>query len=273
MSRDSAGADSGAELVFPQREAQSSPRSERIHYVRQPAPIGHGRAALVIVTCLGSLAFTALAAFNDGQAFIAAASPSLYGSLLLLVFLLAGTGLMIHAGWMGVKVPWHFPAVLVVAAAVLGVLTVPVALRVADKNRAEEPVAVEAAHVDLRNQLLRDKSLAEQNLRLANFSGATLQHVDLTGADLSEADLRNTRFQDVNLSGVDLCGADLRGADLRGARSLDSVIDWSYAFYDRKTQLPRPLSHLLHTEAGPIPDTGRDLLYTCTASITRRIES
>jgi len=128
--------------------------------------------------------------------------------------------------------------------------------------------------LDLRNQTIRDRSFAGSNLRGSNLSGASLHRVDLSGVDLSEADLRNIRLDDVNLSGAHLCGADLRGADLRGARGLKSVADWSYVFYDTwGTRLPSAQSFALEAIPGPIPDTGRDLLYMCQDNLTQRIES
>ncbi|HXQ88487.1 MAG TPA: pentapeptide repeat-containing protein, partial [Solirubrobacterales bacterium] len=141
------------------------------------------------------------------------------------------------------------------------------------KNEADTPALITAAPLDYRNQVMQDQSFAEMNLRRSNLSGATLRHVDLSGADLSESDLRNVRFEDVDLSKVKLCGSDLRGADLRGAQGLMTVEDWSYAFYDRRTRLPRSEDYLLFTIPGPIPDTGRDLLYMCTRDTTRRIEA
>jgi hypothetical protein len=71
------------------------------------------------------------------------------------------------------------------------------------------------------------------------------------------------------MSGVDLCGADLRGADLRGATGLSDVENWAYAYYNRATQLPAGLDFALIP--GPVADTGRGLLYMCTANQTHLI--
>src|ERR1700749_153443 len=169
-------------------------------------------------------------------------------------------------------VPWYFLTALVLGC-LGGIGALVPSWHVLTKNEADTPAPIAAAPLDLRTRAVQDQSFAGMNLRGSNFSGATLRHVDFSGADLSESDLLNARFEDVDLSKVELCGSDLRGADLRGAHGLKAIEDWSYVFYDRKTRLPRSEDYLLFTIPGPIPDTGRDLLYMCTRDPTRRIEA
>jgi hypothetical protein len=275
MDSDKRGSDDTGELVFPladrspsSRDAKRPPRP-----IRRPEPIGHGRAILAIATSLGSLAFTILAAIDDSRAFAAIATPGLVSSFALGVVLLACVGLIVHAGVMGVRVPWHFPVAVLAGCFTIGVLMLPDAMRITTKKDAEQSVSPHGKQLTLRNAVVTDVSFAGRDLRGSNLSEATLRHVDLSGTDLSESDLRNARFYDVDLSGAHLCAADLRGADLSGAHGLDSVVDWSYTFYDRRTRLPISMESLLHIEPGPIPDTGRDLLYMCERDVTRRIEA
>ena len=153
-------------------------------------------------------------------------------------------------------------------------MTIGPAWRVITKQEAQPLPPLPGQHLDLRNQTVRDQSFAGRNLRGSNLSGATLHHVDLSGTDLSESDLRNVRLDDVDLSAANLCGVDLRGADLRGAQGLESVADWSYVFYNTwRTRLPSSESFALESLPGPLPDTGRDLLYVCGGNLTKRIES
>lgn len=225
----------------------------------------------VIAASLFSLALTAIAWAVDIRSFQAVASPDLYCWMTLcgVVFIAGATAWTAIRG--GVSVPWYFWTILVVGAVVGAFLTKP-AWRILTKDEAEAPLPLPAAHIDLRNELVNDKSFAERNLRRSELSGATFRHVDLSGADLSESDLRNASFEDVDLSGANLCGVDLRGADLRGAHGIGAVEDWSYVFYDRETRVPRSRNFTLSLSPGPIPDTGRDLLYMCKQDITRRIK-
>lgn len=225
--------------------------------------------AVVASAC--SLTLTGVAWAVDIRSFQAVATPELYCWIGLCVVVVFG-GLVAAAAVYGrVPVPWYFRVALV-AGAVVGVLTVDTAWRILTKEEAQPREPIPAAHVDLRNQVVTDRSFAEGNMRRSELSGATFRHVDFSGADLSESDLRNARFEDVDLSGAKLCGVDLRGADLTGARGVDAVADWSYVFYDRHTRVPRSDDFILAMSPGPIPDTGRDLLYMCKQDVTRRIE-
>jgi hypothetical protein len=232
--------------------------------------VGRGEEVVAIVAGLGLLALSSIAWANDLRAFEAVATPGLYCWMLLCIVCAVGMVVTARARRAGMHVPWYFRAALYAGIAG-GLLTVPSAFRVITKQEATAPPPLAAAHIDLRNQMVQDRSFAERNLRRSELSGATFHHVDLSGADLSESDLRRARFEDVDLSRATLCGVDLRGADLRGARGLGDVADWSYAFYDRHTLMPKSSGLLLRTREGPIPDTGRDLLYMCTQDVTRRI--
>jgi hypothetical protein len=219
----------------------------------------------LVASGLNLLAFT-----TDLQAFRAVATLTLLFWLALCLVCSAGLVLMVHARRRGLEVPFYFRALLVLGA-LAGVLTLSPAIRVLTKNTAEKEESVASANLDLRDRVVQDRSFAGRQLRNSNLSEATLHHVDLGGTDLSESDLRDATFRDVNLSGATLCGADIRGADLRGARGLKAVADWSYVFYDSHTRLPKSLSYILVALPGPVPDTGRDLLYMCSPNIVQRI--
>jgi hypothetical protein len=226
-----------------------------------------------ICILVASFGLSLLAAFNDLRSFEAVATPSLYCWLVLCGVCTAGIVLSVRARRAGLVVPWHFRIALLIGVA-CGLLSIGPAWRILTKQAAQPVAPLPGEPLDLRNQTIRDRSFAGANLRGATLSGATLRHVNFSGVDLSEADLRNIKMEDVDLSGVRLCGADLRGADLRGARGLESVADWSYAFYNTwRTRLPRSQSFGLEAIPGPIPDTGRDLLYMCQNNVTQRIES
>jgi hypothetical protein len=230
---------------------------------------------IVIPTTLFSLisvALTVVAWTNDVRAFHAVANPALYCWVILCTACASGLWLTANLSRKGVMIPGYFLTALVMGC-LGGIGALVPSWHVLMKNEADTPVPIPAAPLDLRNRVIEDRSFAEMNLQGSNFSGATLRHVDFSNANLSESDLRNARLEDVDLSNVELCGSDLRGADLRGARGLKAVEDWSYVFYDRKTRLPASEDYLLFTIPGPIPDTGRDLLYMCTRDTTRRIEA
>jgi Pentapeptide repeats (8 copies) len=225
----------------------------------------------VAIICL---AWTAVARFNDARAFEAIATPGLYGWLGLSLLCTIGVALTVRARRENFHVPSYFRWTLRAGVACGLLAVVLVAWPVLFKDAAQPVTPLPGERLDIRNQTIHDRSFAGRNLRSSNLSGATLRHVDLGGVDLSESDLRNVRFEDVNLSGAELCGVDLRGADLRGARGLGSVYDWSYVFYNTwRTRLPDSQFFLLDAVPGPIPDTGRDLLYMCGGDVTKRIES
>jgi hypothetical protein len=220
---------------------------------------------------LGSLVMAAVAWAVDLRSFQAVATPQLYCWMVLCAVVVIG-GVSAAVAVNGkVRVPWYFRVVLA-AGAVVGAFTIKPAWRILTKDEAQSTALLPAAHIDLRNQVIRDKSFAERNLRRSELSGTVFDHVDLSDADLSESDLRNARFEDVDLSGARLCGVDLRGADLRGARGVGAIADWSYVFYNGHTYVPRTKHFIFSLSPGPIPDTGRDLLYMCKQDITRRID-
>ena len=244
--------------------------------VKRPAgepsgSISRWEVLFAIVAGCVSLALAAMAWAIDLRSFQAVATPALYCWLGLCVVVVVGGAAAAVARSGDVPIPWYFRVVLV-AGAVVGIFTVGPAWRILTKDDAHSTVPLPSAHIDLRNQVVTDRSFAERNLRRSELSGVAFHHVDLSGADLSESDLRNARFEDVDLSGAKLCGVDLRGADLRGARGVDAIADWSYVFYDRQTRVPQSENFILTLSPGPIPDTGRDLLYMCKQDITRRID-
>ncbi len=211
-----------------------------------------------------------VAAASDENALKAAVSPGWYCWLVLCAVSAVGTFLTFLARRRGISVPFYFRLVLWIGAA-CGVLTFSKAWQVITETEAQAKTASKAAHLDMRNRVIRDASYAERNLRGSDFSRATFDRVDLSGADLSESDLRDAIFHKVDFSGADLCGVDLRGADLRGARGLRAVKDWSYVFYNNRTELPASVSYILFTLPGPMPDNGHDLLYMCKANVVKRL--
>lgn len=232
----------------------------------------HLVAVFAIVVLVGSLGFSLVALITDVRAFLALANLGLYCWLVLCGACSVGALLTVRARYLGTDIPLHLTVVLVVGIA-CGLFALGPALRVLDKEEAEPTAPLVGSPLDLRNHVVQDRSFAEQDLRRSQLAGATFRHVDLSGTNLAESDLRNVEFEDVDLSRATLCGVDLRGADLRGAMGLDAVADWSYVFYDHRTQLPATLAYLLFTAPGPIPDTGRDLLYMCSEDVTRRIDA
>lgn len=227
-----------------------------------------------VIWTLSVLVFTAasviLASASNATALKAITGLGWYCWLVLCAVSGVALALTVLARWRGASVPIYFRVVLMVGVT-CGVLTWPAAWQVITAEKAKAESAPAGANIDMRNQVIRDTSFAERNLRDSDFSGATFEHVDLSEADLSESDLRGTIFHKVNFTGVNLCGVDLRGADLRGALHLPAVKDWSYVFYNEKTKLPASVSYILPTFAGPIPDTGHDLLYMCKADVVKRL--
>jgi pentapeptide repeat protein len=228
-------------------------------------------AFLAILCALGALLLTGIAWAVDLRAFQAVATPVLYCWIILCGAVVIAGVTAVAAARVRLYVPWYFRVVLI-AGAIMGVFMVKPAWRILTKDRPESTASFPATNIDFRNRVITDKSFAERNLRRAELSGVTFHHVDLSGADLSEADLRNARFEDVELSGATLCGVDLRGADLHGAHDVDAVADWSYVFYDKQTRVPRSRGFVFSLAPGPIPDTGRDLLYMCKRDKVRRID-
>lgn len=260
-----------SERARPQRpEAQDRTRTPRARPAPRRVPVRREEPIIAIVASLVALGFALVARLNDVRAFEAIATPGLYCWLALCAICTFGVLLTTQARRLGARVPWHFRASLLAGVA-SGLLTLGPAWKVLTKHDSAAPAPFTGARVDLRNEVVQDRSFADGDLRRADMSGATLRHVDLSGTNLSESDLRNARLEDVDLSEANLCGADLRGADLRGAHGLDVVASLAYVFYDRRTRLPRSQEDLLFTEPGPIPDTGRDLLYMCETDVTRRI--
>jgi hypothetical protein len=233
---------------------------------------GRGETVGAIAILVISVGFSIAALISDARAFWAVDTPSYYCWLALSALCTVGIVLTVRARRANFPVPLYFRLLLVLGV-LAGVLTVSPAIRVLTKDdaKAEQPLA--ETNVDLRNRHVEEVSYAGRVLRHSDFSGATLDHVDLSGANLAESDFRNATFEDVDLSGAVLCGADLRGADLRGAEGLDAVADWSYVFFDGRTRVPKSVGFLLLGLPGPIEDTGRDLLYMCSAGQVRRIES
>lgn len=113
---------------------------------------------------------------------------------------------------------------------------------------------------------VRHLDLRSSDVRGSDFRGATIRDSDFQDARLDTSSFRGATLDRVNLSGAELCAADFRGADLRGAVGLDSVRDWSYVFYDKKTKWPT--SFVIEAIPGPIEETFRDLLYTCSGDNT-----
>jgi hypothetical protein len=226
-------------------------------------------AATAVLLFLGTILPTVLAVATDTLAFNAVATPAQYALLVLSALCALGVLLLAYP-LRGKPAPLYFRLALIV-----GILSafasLPTAIQVLTKTKGTVAEPSPLSGRDLRGQAITDKSLGP-DLRRAHLQGARLTHVSLANADLSEADLRGARLWDVEMSGANLCGADLRGADLRGARHLDLVKQWSYAYYDHHTKLPA--GHLGFLEfAGPIPDTGRGLLYMCTPNDTSRISA
>jgi hypothetical protein len=256
---------------YPSRQVRRAAERAGVDTSKRTAPpwgwVETGAAILVLV---GSIGLSLAAWIEDARAFLAIATPSLYCWLALCLLSGVGVALTLRARWTGISVPVYFRLALLAGVA-CGLFTLSPAWHVLTKQEPRPPSPTPGAHLDLRNRMIEDTSFAGRALRGSNFSGATLRHVDLSGADLSESDLRNTKFENSNLTDVNLCGADMRGADLRGAHGLLSD-DWSYVFYSPgRTLLPRSIDYLLNAYAGPIPDNGRDLLYMCTADITKRV--
>lgn len=234
----------------------------RREFSSHPPPVGRPEVIIAVCAALAASLVNLVAFVADVRAFEAVATPTLVCWLILCLICSAGLLLLVKMRRSGLKVPFYFRALLVLGA-LMGVSTLSPALRVLRKDDAEKGHATANANQDYRNRLIDDTSFAGRSLRNSNFSGATLRHVDLSGTDLSESDFRNATFQDVNLSGATLCGADIRGANMLGAKHLGSVADWSYVFYSDRTTLPKSQSYILTFRPGPVPDTGRDLLYMC----------
>jgi hypothetical protein len=222
------------------------------------------QVGVVLILAIAPIALSAIAALNDVRAFTAVATPGLYCWLALCV--VCTLGMLVSAR---TRPPLYFQGILLIGV-LGGLLTLSTAWEVLTKNDASSEQPAMAEPSDLREKLIQDAIYANQDFRRTQFRGSVLSHVDLSGSNLAEADLRDVRFEDVDVSGVDLCGADLRGADLRGARSLDAVENWAYAYYDGDTRLPK--GYDFTAIPGPIPDTGRGLLYMCTKNQTRRID-
>lgn len=262
------------------RVSRQQRRQEERKGVRRDDASGSGSWAWIVALAVSlvSVGASLIARFNDARAFAAIDTPSLYCWLGLSLLCTGGVVLVVRARRRGIRVPTYFQLALGAGVA-CGLLSIwLVALPVLNKNDADDSVPIPGQRLDLRNMTIQDQSFAGSNLRGSDLSGATLRHVDLSETDLSESDLRNARLEDVDLSGANLCGADIRGADLRLARGLDAVDDWSYVFYSthstpstRITLLPINQGYFLEALPGPIPDTGRDLLYMCEADKTRRI--
>ncbi|HEX5592131.1 MAG TPA: pentapeptide repeat-containing protein [Solirubrobacterales bacterium] len=238
----------------------------------QPAPTPWWEVAYGVILLTSTVGLSLIAAASNLTALRAVTNVGWYCWLLLCSLSAVGIFLAFLVERRGLHVPLYCSLVLWIGA-FCGIFTFDDAWKVITEPAPEQRDIPESAHLDLRNQLIRDTSFAERNLRGSNFSGATLTRVDLSGANLSESDLREATFNNVDFSGTDLCGVDLRGADMRGGRGLRAVQDWSYVFYDNRTRLPGPVSYLLMTRPGPIPDNGHDLLYMCKANLVRRLRS
>lgn len=217
--------------------------------------------------CFGSIV---IARASDEIALKAVTSAGWYCWLFLCAISAFGLSLIYLAGRRGISIPLYFRVTLMVGAT-CGVFTCAAAWRVITADTAHAEPIPTGANLDLRDQIVRNTSYAGRNLRGSNFSAATLERVDLSDTELAESDLRRATFRKVDLSGADLCGVDLRGTDLRGAIGLKAVADWSYVFYNEKTRLPPADSYILFTHAGPIPDSGHDLLYMCQANTVKRL--
>jgi Pentapeptide repeats (8 copies) len=217
-----------------------------------------------------SLSLFILATASDEIALKAVTNPGWYCWLLLCALSMLGLALTFFASGRGMSVPLYF-RILLMAGATCGAFTFSAAWQVITANKAHAEPVQQGADLDLRDKFVHDTSYAGRNLRGSDLSGATLDRVDLSDTDLAESDLRRTSFRKVDLSGADLCGVDLRGADLRGALGLRTVKDWSYVFYNEGTKLPASDWNILSTHAGPIPDSGHDLLYMCQANVVRRL--
>jgi hypothetical protein len=235
----------------------------------EPAPLWFAEAATAGLVFIVAAGLNVVADLNDVRAFSALAEPSTYAWLVLSLICSGGLAFAARTRRRGVKVPLYFRGAL--ALGVIGaLLTLTVPLRVLRKPDVQPPAATPTGYIDLSGKTVTDADYADANLRRARFSGTVFRHADFSSANLAEADLRNAVFEAVDFDGARLCGADLRGADLRGAKNLRHVRDWSYAFYDKKTKLPK---HVMFLElVGTVKDTGRGLLYMCRANETRRIK-
>jgi Pentapeptide repeats (8 copies) len=226
------------------------------------------RTVAAALICIGSTALTLMASVNDFTAFTAAATPAVYAWVGLCVVCAIGVGVVNRSYDSGLRVPAYFHVVLLLGVAG-GLLSVPDAVHVLRKATAPPNVPMEGQPSDWRGKSIARSSFVGKDLRGAQAQHATFLDVDFSHANLAESDLRFATLIDVRMSRVDLCGADLRNADLRLVTGLSDVRDWSYTFYNGRTRFPHGFHIANYT--GPIPDSGRGLLYSCSPGSTRRI--
>jgi Pentapeptide repeats (8 copies) len=255
------------------KPAQPRSTGPKPHAAPRRLPSGYQKAwpfttATAALVCIGSTALTLIASVNDFTAFTAVATPAVYAWIGLCVACAIGVGVVNKSHSSGLRVPWYFKAGLLLGVAG-GLLSVPNAVHVLRKNTAPPSVQQEGTAPDWRGKRIVQSSFVGKDLRGLQAQRASLRDVDLSQANLSESDLRAAKLIDVQMSGVDLCGADLRDADLRLVTGLSEVRNWAYMFYNRDTRFPHGFHITNYT--GPVPDTGRGLLYSCSVGVTRRI--
>lgn len=211
---------------------------------------------------------TVVASVNDFTAFTAAATPAIYAWITLCIACAVGVVVVNKAHESGLRVPRYLSVVLLFGVAG-GLLSVPNAIHVLTKTAATPYAPAEGRPPDWRGRSITDSFFVGRDLRGVPAQHAVLRHVDLSQANLSESDLRSADLIDVQMSGADLCGADLRNADLRYTSGLREVRNWAYTFYNDRTRFPRGFR--IGNYTGPVPDSGRGLLYSCSPGVTRRI--
>jgi hypothetical protein len=263
-----------ATISVANKSAQPRSKGPKAHTASRRQPSGYQKAwpvatATAALVCIGSTALTVIASVNDFTAFTAAATPAIYAWIGLCVACAIGVGVVNKSHSSGLRIPWYFNAALLLGVAV-GLLSVPDAVHVLRKNTAPPSMQQEGKAPDWRGKRIVQSSFVGKDLRSLQAQHASLRDVDLSGANLSESDLRAAKLIAVQMSGVDLCGADLRDADLRLVTGLNEVRNWAYTFYNRDTRFPHGFHITNYT--GPVPDSGRGLLYSCSVGATRRIQ-
>lgn len=226
------------------------------------------RLLLVPLVALCGPCLTGLAALLDIRAFVALATPPLYAWCALSLVCAGMVVVLRTVKRHDTPVPTYVWLTLALGIAG-GFATLPTAWRVVTKHEERLVTPVRESNIDWRDRRIENVNLSGMNLQGADLDGTVLKHVELANADLAEAELRGAQMMDVDLSKADLCGADLRNANLSGAIGLDSVSNWAYTYYNAQTRLPRKAAFI--EIPGPVPDTGRGLLYMCTAGETRSI--